>query len=281
MPFYILLKKWSLANRSLRIIWAPKCPGRKPLSQETVDLIIEIKNNNPNWGGQKISDELAKVGITVCKKTILKYLEIYDLNPPIKRPRPTWQEFIDNHKFKIGVDFTSIFSIFGHQLVIFVLVGLDTRKMVYINVTYNPDFEWVTQQFRNAFTDMDHYPSLCICDNDSIFGPKFENMLSSYFGIMLKRTPYKSPQKNGITERMHLSVKKEAFQNVVPINLRQAQRICSQYQEYYNNYRPHQGINGKIPNKVKNNPNYLTNFIKKKHLGGKITSFEPLLPAFS
>ena len=82
-PLYMLLKKWSLANRSVKIIWAPK-RGRNPLDQATIQLIIELKNLNPTWGAQKISDELAKIGYKVSKRTVLKYLEFYGVNnsPP-------------------------------------------------------------------------------------------------------------------------------------------------------------------------------------------------------
>ena len=47
--------------------------------------------------------------------------------------------------------------------------------------------------------------------------------------------------------RFHLSAEYGPFDNVVPINLEQAQRICSEYRDYYNHYRPHQEIQGKAP----------------------------------
>ena len=101
-------------------------------------------------------------------------------------------------------------------------------------------------------------------------------MLKDYFEIKLKRTPYKSPEKNGRVERFHLSLKKEAFDNVVPVNLNHAQRTCSRYKNYYNNFRPHQGISGKIPGRMHSeSPSERVDFIQKEHLGGKIVSFEP------
>ena len=75
----MLLQKLALANRNIRIIWAPSSPGRKPLDQEIIELILELKKLNPTWGAQKISNELAKIGIRVSKPTVLKYLEIYGL----------------------------------------------------------------------------------------------------------------------------------------------------------------------------------------------------------
>ena len=272
-PIHVILKKWALANRAIRVLWALPSPGRRPLDQETINLIIEMKKLNPTWGGQRISDELAKIGYKACADTVRKYLEIYGLHDPSPRQGLSWKEFIDNHKFKISIDFTSLISIMGYQLFIFVMINLDTRKLLWINATYSPNFDWLAQQFKNAFFDLDNYPSLCICDRDQMFEGQFERMLRDHFRIKLRRTPYQSPHKNGRVERFHLSLKSEAFRNVVPINLGQAQRVCSEYKKYYNHYRPHQGIAGKIPEEPNQKQQNRRKFVLHRHLGEKITSF--------
>ena len=86
------------------------------MDQETINLIIEMKKLNPTWGGQRISDELAKIGYKACADTVRKYLEIYGLHDPSPRQGLSWKEFIDNHKFKVSIDFTSLISLMGHQL---------------------------------------------------------------------------------------------------------------------------------------------------------------------
>ena len=204
-----------------------------------------------------------------------KYLEIYGLYDPSPRQGLTWQEFIDNHKFKIAIDFTSLISLMGHQLFIFVMINLDTRKLLWINITYSPHFDWVAQQFKNAFFHLDHYPTLCICDRDQVFQGRFERMLKDYFQIKLRRTPFQSPKKNGRVERFHLSLKSEAFRSVIPINIGQAQRVCTEYKKYYNHHRPHQGISGKIPEKLNKTQKGRAKLLLHQHLGRKITSFNP------
>ena len=98
-PIHIFLKRWALANRAIRVLWAPPSPGRKPLDQETIQLIVEMKKLNPTWGGQRISDELSKIGYRASKDTVLKYLEIYGYHNPSPGQGLSWKEFIDNHKF--------------------------------------------------------------------------------------------------------------------------------------------------------------------------------------
>ena len=115
------------------------------------------------------------------------------------------------------------------QLYILVMIKIDTRELIFINATYNPNMEWVTQQFRNAFFDIDDYPSLCICDRDSILQGSFEKMLKDYFQMELRPVPFKSSHKNGVVERFHRSLKSEAFDNIVPINLLQTQNVVKEY----------------------------------------------------
>jgi putative transposase len=275
-PFLILMKKLSLANRKINILFSKNPKGRKPLEQKTIDLLLEMKQLNPTWGAQRISDELSKIGYKASKKTVLKYLEIFGLNSPISKNTLSWYEFLNNHKFKIGIDFTSLISLFGHQLFIFVMIDLDTRKLLLINATFNPNSEWIKQQFRNAFYDLDKYPTLCICDRDQIFSGWFFKMMDDYFQIKVRQTPYRSPEENGVTERFHYSLKTEAFKNIVPITLGHTIKICKEYQIYYNKHRPHQGISGKIPEKFNENSALAkVPFRKIEHLGGTIVSFEP------
>lgn len=274
-PLYIIFKKISLAHRKLRIIWAKPRIGRKPLDQQTVDLIIELKSLNPKWGALRISNELAKIGHKVCKKTVLKYLEINGLLTPAPRNGLTWKQFLGNHKFRVGIDFTSLITLGGHQAFIFVIINIDTRELVHVNVTFNPTSEWIKQQFRDAFFDLDQFPTLCISDRDQIFAGWFKEMMMDYFETKVIQTPYRSPWKNGITERFHLSIKNEVFDNVIPINLNQTRRLCLQYQKYYNEHRTHQGINGNLPSKA--NPIKSSSRVKFKrqaHLEGKFTTFE-------
>lgn len=210
-PLLLFMKKFSLANRKIKITFFPSKKGRPPIDQEIIDLILELKKLNPTWGAQRIVDELKKVGRKVSKATVLKYLEIYGLSTPPPHNGLTWEEFLANHKFKIGIDFTSKISLWGDQLFILVILNLDTRELLHIAPTFNPCSSWLTQQFRNAFYDLDEYPTLCLCDRDQIFSRWFKVMMKDYFDTKVIYTPFKSPEKNGKVERFHRSLKAEGL----------------------------------------------------------------------
>ena len=274
-PLLLLMKKFALANRKIKVILFSAKKGRPSIDKETVDLILELKKLNPGWGAQRIVDELKKIGRKVCKQTVIKYLEIYGLLTPPPHKGLTWKEFLLNHKFKIGIDFTSKISLWGDQIFVLVILNLDTRELLYIAPTFNPCLSWITQQFRSAFYDLNEYPTLCLCDRDQIFSRWFKVMMKDYFDVEVVYIPFRSPTKNGKVERFHRSLKSEGLANVIPITIPQTMRACRKYQKYYNKYRPHQGINGKIPenNKIVSK---VSAFEVIKHLNGQINTFEPL-----
>jgi len=274
-PFLIILTACSKASYRMRIIWVSRGRGRKPLDMKLRALIVEMRSLNPKWGAQRISDELKKIGMCVSKPTVLKVLREEGLifNPPHGRLK--WGEFLRNHNFLIGIDFTTIFDVFARQYFIFVLLDLKTRELVFINATLHPTREWLTQQFRNALMDRERYPEICIADNDSIYGNWLAQTLKSYYGTYLVHTPYKQPQYNGRVERFHRSLKNEAFSTSIALTLSQIQQTCCRYQQYYNQDRCHQGLNGATPCGSQVQSSKIIGFRKKAHLNGAVTAFVP------
>lgn len=76
---------------------------------------------------------------------------------------------------------------------------------------------------------------------------------------------------NAVAERFVRSIRNEALDNFVILNHKQISKIITEYIEYYNSMRPHQGINAipqeKSPDSIK--PDYSVHNIKAKPvLGG-------------
>jgi len=128
--------------------------------------------------------------------------------------------------------------------------------------------------------DLDQYPEICIADNDGIYGKWLNPLMKEYFDTQVIRTPVRCPWWNGKVERFNRSLKEEAFLNVIPISIDQIQRICLEYKRYYNHHRCHQGLGGETPARAKmiktDRYKQEINYQKVVHLGGKITSFEPM-----
>jgi len=102
---------------------------------------------NPLWGAPRIHGELLKLGIEVAQSSVAKYM--------IKRrgpPSQGWRTFLRNHAPDIAAMDLFVVPTIGFDLLYaFVIVRLDRRDMVWINVTTNPTAEWIARQITEAF----------------------------------------------------------------------------------------------------------------------------------
>jgi putative transposase len=69
-------------------------PGRPPLPEETVELIVRLARENPRWGYLRVVGELKKLGVTVSKGSVATVLRRHRLPPAPRRAGPTWSEFL-------------------------------------------------------------------------------------------------------------------------------------------------------------------------------------------
>src|ERR1039458_4533269 len=82
----------------------------------------------------------------------------------------------------------------------FVIVRLDRRDLVWINVTTNPTAEWIARQITEAFP-WNEAPRYIIRDRDRIYGAVVSRRLRA-MGIRDKPTAPASPWQNGFAERL-------------------------------------------------------------------------------
>jgi transposase InsO family protein len=229
-----------------RLYWRYKSrkKNREPrIAQEVIDLIKQMAQENRLWGAERIRGELLKLGFKVSKRTIQKYL---DKLRPSPTGSQTWGTFLKNHAQHIwACDFTVVHDLLFRPIFIFVIIELHTRHIIHTAVTYAPTDEWVTQQLREA-TPWGKRPKYLIHDRDKKYGPLFFNLIE-HTGIQPLLIPVRTPQTNGICERFIGSLKWECLDYMLILHCRQAHRLVGEYVEYYNQARPHQGIEQQIP----------------------------------
>jgi hypothetical protein len=90
---------------------------------------------NPLWGAPRIHGELLKLGFEVAQSSVAKYM--------VKRrvpPSQGWQTFLPNHAPDIAaVDLFVVPTIGFELLYAYIIVRLDRRELVWINVTAHPN----------------------------------------------------------------------------------------------------------------------------------------------
>lgn len=245
--------------------WKSKPKKKKPrISTETIHLIQQMANENRLWGAERIRGELLKLGIRMSKRTIQRYL-------PKKRQstRQTWATFLKNHSGDIwACDFTVMYDLLFRPIFIFVILELKTRLIIHSAVTRSPSGAWTAQQLREA-TPWGSHPKFLIRDRDRKYGPLFSSVAASS-GIQQVKTPYRAPKANAVCERFMGNLKRECLDHILVVNQRILERSVKEYGSYYNDARPHQGIQQRIPRRYGDRvyPTAEGKIVSKPFLGG-------------
>ena len=191
-----------------RRYWRCKSRNKKPkprITPETIALIKQLTKENQLWGAERIRGELLKLGIEVSKRTIQKYIAKVR-----QTSGQTWATFLKNHAGDIwACDFTVVFDLLFRPLYIFVIMELQTRRVVHTDVTTSPTDEWTAQKLREA-TPWGQAPKYLIHHRDSKYGQRFTAVAVSS-GIKELKTPFRAPKANAHCERLIGSLKRECL----------------------------------------------------------------------
>ncbi len=116
--------------------------------------------DNPLWGTPRIHGELLKLGFAVAQSTVSKYM-MQRRGPPSQG----WRTFLRNHVPDIAAMDLFVVPTVGFKLLYaFVIVRLDRRQLIWINVTQSPTAEWIARQLTEAFP-WDDAPGYLMRDN--------------------------------------------------------------------------------------------------------------------
>jgi transposase InsO family protein len=215
--------------------------GRPQIDTELRALIRQMSIENPLWGVPRIHGELLKLGIDVGQSSVAKYM--------VKRsglPSQGWRTFLRNHAPDIAaMDLFVVPTIGFEVLYAFVIIRLDRRDLVWVNVTTNPTAEWVARQLTEAFP-WDGPPRYLIRDRDRIYGSIVTRRLRA-MGIRDKPTAPGSPWQNGFAERLVGSIRRECVDHFIVLNETHLRRILQAYARYYNEIRTHRSLDKDSP----------------------------------
>ena len=134
-----------------RLYWRYISKRRKKkqrIPSETIRIIRRFIQENTLWGAERVRGKLLKLGITLSKRTIQKYIRLVRKTPSFTQ---NWASFIKNHMGDIwACDFIVAYDWLFQPIYIFVIMELKKRRIVHIGVTDSPTDEWTTQQIREA-----------------------------------------------------------------------------------------------------------------------------------
>ena len=181
----------------------------------------------------RIHGELLKLGFDVGQTTVAKYMA--------KRRRPpsqSWRTFLRNHADGIAaLDLFIVPTADLRMLFALVIVAIDRRLIVTINVTAHPTAEWIARQVTEAFP-WNSTPKYLIRDRDGAYGPVYKRRLH-VMGIRDRPTSPQSPWQNPYAERLIGSIRRECVDHLIAFGEAHLRRILKSYATYYNDFRTH------------------------------------------
>ena len=234
--------RWHRAGFRCYWRWKSRPRGGRPqIDTELRVLFRRMSLENPLWGAPRLHGELLKLGFEIAQSSVAKYM--------VKRRRPPsqgWRTFLCNHAPDIAAMDLFVVPTIGFDLLYaFVIVRLDRRDLVWINVTANPTAEWVARQITEAFP-WDKAPRYMIRDRDCIYGAIVTRRLRA-MGIRDKPIAPASPWHNGFVERLIGSIRRECVDHIIVLGQAPPRRILKSYARYYNRTRTHLALDKDAP----------------------------------
>src|SRR5262245_29781042 len=239
------LIRWHRKGFRLFWKWKSRPRGRPRIPAALQKLIHEMAINNTTWGEERIADELLlKIGIRISPRTVRRYMPKNPNRPA--DPKQRWMTFVRNHaKAIIASDFFVVVTATFELVYVFVIMEIESRRILHFNVTQHPCAELTLQQFRECIAGDEGY-RFVIHDRDRIYSQELDASLKS-LGLTVLKTPYLSPQANAFCERLIGSARRECFDFIIPLNETHIRQTFKSWTSHYNRGRPHSSLGPGTP----------------------------------
>jgi len=215
------------------------------MRREIRDLVLRVTRDNPRWGYQRIVGELKGLGVPISATTVRTWLRAAGLGPSGTRRRITWREFVRTHRHSLlAVDFLTVETLWLQRLYVLFFIELGSRRVHLAGCTPHPGTPWVVQRARQLTWTLACRPEpvrFLIRDRDQKFTDQFDDVFRSD-GIEIIRTPFRTPQANGVAERFVRTVRSECLDWLLILNEKHLERVLEVFVTHYNEHRPHRAL---------------------------------------
>jgi transposase InsO family protein len=261
----------------------PKLTGRPPTVRSIRVLVLRLARENPSWGYRRVHGELMVLGVKVAASTVWEILKDAGIDPAPERASSTWASFLSSQADALlACDFLETVTLSGARMYVLAVIEHRTRRIRVLGATAHPAASWVTQAARNLVMDLEDAgcrARFLIRDRDGKYPDLFDTVLAEA-GIQVVLTGVRMPRMNAITERWVQTCRRELLDRTLIWNRRHLLHALREFEVFYNEHRPHQGIdNGRplhpVPAPIID-PDQITRLDVRRHqrLGGILNEYK-------
>ena len=244
-------------------------------------MILQLAQENPRWGYQRIRGELLKLEHQPSTTAIRSLLRRHGVPPAPRRAGVSWRAFLRAHAAGVlACDFVTVETLRLPTLFVLFFIELQTRRVFVAGCTEHPSAAWVTQQARNLawhWDKEDRRPALVIHDRDAKFPAAFDAVFRAE-RVHVVQTPVRAPRANAVAERWVGTARRDCLDWLLILGPRHWEQVLREYVAHYNAARPHRALALRPP-LARRQPLHpvaqAAGIIRRDRLGGLIHEYEP------
>ena len=250
-PATILSFQRLLVKRKYRELFSPKRrgrPGPEGSSAALVAAIVEMKRKNPQFGYQRIADQIALAFDVPVDKHLVRRVLAKHNRPDPGSGGPSWLTFLGHSKDSLwSVDLFRCESLILRTHWVMVVMDRFTRRILGFAVCQgSPDGLSVCRMLRHIVLGSAP-PTYLSSDHDPLFEYHRWKANLRILGVKEVKTVPFVPLSHPFVERLVGTVRREYLDQTPFWNAHDLERKLNSFQEYYNRFRAHQGLKGQVP----------------------------------
>lgn len=242
-----------LADRSRRPHNSPK-----ETSKDVADVILELRDKHPAWGGRKLKRRLEDLkhqdlpAASTISGILKRNGRIDDAASRAAQPFTRFEREAPNELWQM--DFKGHFALGNHRRC-HPLTILDdhSRFSIGLRAMYYERGKDVQRELKSVFRRYG-IPEAMLMDNGAPWGSvasegryTWLNVWLMELGIRVLHTRPRHPQTNGKDERFHRTLDIEVLRGNTFANLTAAQASFDPFRQCYNHERPHEALDMDVP----------------------------------
>ncbi|MFB7224470.1 integrase core domain-containing protein [Streptomyces sp. NPDC056227] len=223
----------------------PRRPGRPRTVHSIRALVLRLARENPSWGYRRVHGELLVLGVKVAASTVWEILKEAGIDPAPERSSSTWAGFLRSQADALlACDFFETVTLTGARLYVFAVIEHASRRVRILGASAHPSASWVVQAAKNLIMDLEDAgcrARFMIRDRDGKFPELFDAILKDA-GIEVVLSGVRVPRMNSVMERWVQTCRRELLDRTLIWNQRHLLHVLREFESFYNEHRPHQGI---------------------------------------